>query len=117
VEAAAAQGYRRAQLALDVYAYRARAVIGALAVSIGGLDALVFTGGIGENASLLRREVCRGLECLGVFLDDQLNKSCSPDADIATPTASARILVIHTREEYMIARAAKQLAMGKTPRE
>jgi len=110
VEAAAAEGHERAQLALDVCAYRVRAMIGALAVNIGGLDALVFTGGIGENASSFRSEVCGGLECLGVSLDEQLNESCRPDADIATRTARARVLVIHTREDYMIARAAKQLA-------
>jgi acetate kinase len=110
VEAAAAAGHDRAQLALEVYAYRVRSTIGALAVGIGGLDALVLTGGIGENASSLRRDVCRGLECLGVSLDDQRNESCRPDADIAPPAATARVLVIHTRENYMIARAAKQLA-------
>lgn len=110
VEAAAAGGHERARLALDVYAHRVRALIGALAVNIGGLDALVFTGGIGENASGLRAQVCQGLECLGVSLDEQLNESCRPDADVASPSALTRVLVIHTREEYMIARAAKQLA-------
>jgi acetate kinase len=110
VQAAAARGHERARLALDVYAYRVRAMIGALAVSIGGLDALVFTGGIGENSASLRTDVCRGLECLGISLNEQLNQSCHPDGDIATESASVRVLVIHTREDYMIARAAKQLA-------
>jgi len=109
VEAAAARGHARAQLALDVYAYRVRAMVGALAVTIGGLDALVFTGGIGENSAWLRAEVCKGLECLGVELDGRHNADCRPDADVATPGAAARVLVIHTREDLMIARQARRL--------
>ncbi len=113
VEAAAADGNRRARLALDVYAYRVRAMVGALAVSIGGLDALAFTGGIGENSVWLRAEVCKGLECLGVNLDETLNSDCKPDTDIAASDSPARILVIHTREDLMIARQARQLALDE----
>jgi acetate kinase len=112
VEAAAAEGHQRAQLALDVYAYRVRAVVGALAVSIGGIDALVFTGGIGENSSWLRRQVCDGLECLGVYLDQEHNKNAEADTDIAERESSARVLVIHTREDLMIAREARQLMVN-----
>jgi acetate kinase len=110
VEAAAADGHERAKLALDIYAYRVRAMVGALAVTLGGVDAMVFTGGIGENSAWLRSEICRGLECLGVELDDGRNDSCKPDMDIAKDGAPARALVIHTREDYMIARAAKELS-------
>lgn len=109
VEAAAADGHERARLALDVYAYRVRAMIGSLAVTLGGVDALVFTGGIGENSKWLRSEVCDGLECLGVELDRARNDACQPDTDIARDESPARVLVIHTREDYMIARAAKEL--------
>ena len=109
VEAAAAAGHRRAKLALDVYAYRVRAMVGALAVTIGGLDGLVFTGGIGENSSWLRAEVCKGLECVGVHLDGHQNAGCTPDCDVATPDSPARVLVIHTREDLMIAREAQRL--------
>ena len=115
VEAAAAEGHRRAKLALDVYAYRVRAMVGALAVTIGGVDALVFTGGIGENSAWLRREVCNGLECLGVELDGDLNSSLSPDADLAASGSTARVLVIHTREDLMIAREAKKMALNEAP--
>lgn len=109
VEAAARQGHARAQLALDMYAYRVRAMVGALAVTLGGLDALVFTGGIGENSVWLRGEVCRGLECLGLRLDAQRNASIPPDADIAAADSPVRVLLIHTREDYLIAREARRL--------
>ncbi|MCX7427812.1 MAG: acetate kinase [Planctomycetia bacterium] len=112
VEAAAAEGHQRSKLALDVYAYRVRAMVGALAVTIGGLDALVFTGGIGENSPWLRSEVCTGLECLGVELDASRNADCHPDQDIATPGSPARVLVIHTREDFMIARETRRLVFG-----
>lgn len=109
VEAAAAGGHARARLALDVFAYRVKTMIGALVAVLGGLDALVFTGGIGENSCRLRAEVCAGLGCLGVAIDPDRNATCRPDADLATPHSPARVLVIHTREDYMIAREAKRL--------
>lgn len=109
VETAAGQGHRRAQLALDMYAYRVRAMVGALAVTLGGLDALVFTGGIGENSAWLRQEVCQGLECLGVYLDEKHNSEAVPDADVARADSPARVLVIHTREDLLIAREARRL--------
>lgn len=117
VEAAAAQGNPRAKLALDVYAYRVRAMIGALAVTLGRLDALVFTGGIGENSSWLRGEVCRGLECIGVHLDREKNQHLHPDADLATAHSPAHVLLIHTREDYMIARYARQMLLERMPAE
>ena len=113
VEAAATAGNRRAQLALDVYAYRVRAMVGALAVTLGGIDALVFTGGIGENSPWLRGEVCRGLECLGARLSTARNAACRPDADIAEDNSPARLLVIHTREDFMIAREARRLSLAR----
>jgi acetate kinase len=111
VELAAKEGHARARLALDVYAYRVRTMVGALVVTLGGLDGLVFTGGIGENSSWLRAEVCRGLECLGVRLDPSKNVSEKPDADVAAADSSARVLLIHTREDLMIAREARRLAL------
>ena len=108
VETAAAAGHGRAQLALDVYAYRVRAMVGALAVTLGGLDGLVFTGGIGENSVWLRSEVCKGLECLGVHLDPQRNAHCRPDSDVAADGSPARVLLIHTREALMIARECRR---------
>ena len=111
LEAAAQDGHQRAQLALDIYAYRVRAMVGALAVTLGGVDALVFTGGIGEHSVWLRREVCRGLECLGVDLDPGRNVACPADSDVATANSPARILLIHTREDLMIAREARHMVL------
>ena len=110
VEAAAGDGNVRARLALDVYAYRVRALIGSLAVTLGGVDALVFTGGIGENSVGLRAEVSKGLQCLGIHLDEARNAQCRPDHDVATDDSPARVLLIHTREDLLIAREAKRLA-------
>jgi acetate kinase len=109
VEAAAHDGHDRARLALRLYGDRIRAAIGALAVTMGGLDVLVFTAGVGEHSAWLRGEVCRGLECLGVRLDSAANGACQPDADIAVPGAGVRVLVLHTREELLIAREAVRL--------
>lgn len=106
---AAQAGHQRARLALDMYAYRVRAMIGALAVTMGGVDALVFTGGIGENAAELRADICRGLECLGLVLDSGQNVTVRPDAHIASPSSPGRILVIHAREDYILAREARKL--------
>jgi acetate kinase len=98
-------------LALDVYAYRVRAMVGALAVTLGGLESLVFTGGIGENSSWLRAEVCQGLECLGVRLDPERNAHCRPDCDVGADDSPARTLVIHTREDLMIARECRRVVL------
>ena len=109
LEAAAAQRHARAKLALEVCAYRVKTTIGSLAAALGGIDALVFTGGIGENSVGLRREVCDGLQHLGLHLDAQRNAACRPDADIATDDSPGRVLVVHTREDLMIARESRRL--------
>jgi acetate kinase len=104
VLAAAAAGNDRARLALEVYARRVRQTIGAMAATLGGLTAVVFTAGVGEHAAPVRAQVCAGLEVLGVELDAQANARCKPDADIATAGSRARVLVIATREDLMIVR-------------
>jgi acetate kinase len=106
---AAKAGNPRAKLALEMYAYRVRAMLGALAVTMGGVDALGFTGGIGENARELRADICRGLECLGLELDPERNAHATPDAEISAASSSGKILVIHSREDYILAREAKRL--------
>ncbi len=110
VQEAARQGHGRAQLALAIYANSVRAAIGSLAVALGGVDALVFTAGVGENAADLREDVCRGLECLGLSLDPERNGALRPDADIAAAGSAGRILVLRTREELHIAREALRVA-------
>lgn len=109
VEAAAQQGNDRARLALQIYAARVRESIGALTATLGGLDALVFTAGIGENSASLRSSACDGLEFLGLRLDRQRNADCRPDADIAAAGSPARILVLNSREDLMIAREARHV--------
>jgi len=109
VKAAADKGDDRARLALAIFADRIRAIIGAYAVALGGIDAVVFTAGIGEHAADLRAAVCEGLQILGLRLDDGRNATCVPDADIACPDSPARILVIRTQEELRIAREVRQV--------
>jgi len=99
VLAAAESGNDQAKIALAIYSHRVRQSIGALAVTMGGIDALVFTAGVGEHAPQVRAAICDGLECLGLELDVKANATCRPDADIARTGLRGRILVIATREE------------------
>jgi acetate kinase len=110
IEVAAAQGNKRARLAFDMFADRVRSSIGSLAVTLGGLDAVTFTDRIGEHSSALRAAVCEGLQVIGVRLDPAGNAACRPDADIAASDSPARILVIHTEEELMVARETRRVA-------
>jgi acetate kinase len=112
VLAAAASGNERARLALDVYAHRVRQTIGAMAATLGDIDALVFTAGVGENAVEVRRSVCAGLEGLGLELDAPANASRRPDADVATAGSRGRILVIATREDLVIVRETARVLQG-----
>jgi acetate kinase len=97
VLAAARAGNARARLAVDVYAHRVRQAVGALAATLGGVDALVFTAGVGENSAAVREASCAGLEHLGLELDPEANARCRPDADVARPGSGARILVVAAR--------------------
>jgi len=106
VRDAAGEGNERARLALAIYACAVRSAVGSLAVSLGGVDALVFTAGVGENAAELREEVCRGLECLSLRLDPERNRTLRPDADLSADGSGGRILALHTREDLHIAREA-----------
>jgi acetate kinase len=114
VQQAADAGHERAQLALALFASRVRTTIGALTAILGGIDTLVFTAGVGEHSAWLRREVCRGLEFLGLQLDETHNKTCKPDVDVARQGAPVSILVLHTREELLIAREAIRVLERKT---
>ena len=96
VLAARRADHPRARLAIDVYVHRVRQAIGAFAVTLGGVDAIVFTGGVGENSPEIRHAVCRDLEFLGIELDSDANASCRPDADVAR---CGHVLVIAARED------------------
>lgn len=102
------QGEERARLAVHMFIHRLKAFIGALAVSLEGFNVLSFTAGIGENAPLIREAVCKGLTFLNMAIDLEKNLKCKPDADISASSSSIRVLVIHTREDWMIARACFQ---------
>lgn len=104
---AAASGHKRAALAIDMYVHRIRGAVGSLAVMLGGIDALVFTAGVGENSPRIRELVCQRLEFLGLILDAEANDGCQPDADVATTDSPGRILVIQTREELEMLRQVR----------
>jgi acetate kinase len=97
----------RARLAIDLYCYRIRREIGSLAAALGGLDAIVFTGGIGENAAVIRERVCRDAAWLGIELDPAANAAGGPR--ISTPGARTSAWSIPTNEELMIARHTRRL--------
>jgi acetate kinase len=97
-----------AALALVVFVHRVAAAVAAMAASTGGLDALVFTAGIGEGSALVRERVCARLGFLGVALDAERNRDCRPDCDVGAPGAPARVVVVRSREELVAARAARE---------
>lgn len=104
IEAAVAAGNERAKLAYDMYIHRLCSLIGAMAASLGGLDVLIFTAGIGEHSAAIRAAVCERLQWLGIDLDTAKNEASPVDIDIASPESAVRILVIHTQEDLQIAR-------------
>jgi acetate kinase len=95
------EGNKRAKYAFDIFCYRIKKYIGAYAAAIGGLDALVFTGGIGENSSMIRESVCEGLEFLGISLDS--NKNINHEEMISTDKSKVKVLKVSTNEELVIA--------------
>jgi acetate kinase len=109
VLAAAEAGDSKARLAADVYVHRLRQAIGAMAATLGGVDGLVFTAGVGEHSAVIRRRACQDLAFLGLELDHAANAEFKLDADVATPAARARILVVATREDVAIAQEIKRL--------
>lgn len=112
VEEAANNGNQRARLALDILCYLTRKYIGAYAAAMGGLDAIVFTAGIGENSVTIRNQICQGLEFLGAKLDPTKNNTRGEEIDVSTPDSTVRILIIPTNEELMIAQDTAEL-VGK----
>jgi acetate kinase len=113
VRLAAARGDPRARLAIEVHAHRLRAGIAAMTAALGGLDTLVFTGGIGEHQAETRDEAAAGLGFLGVAVDESRNATARPDCDISAPGAPVRTLVIAAREDIEVARQTRAvLAAG-----
>ena len=109
---AAEAGNDRAQLALDVYAASVRHYLGAYLLELGGADAVVFTGGIGENRAAFRASVCENLEELGIVLDPQANQAARGEAKISSPESRAQVWVVPTNEELIVARQTAHLLEG-----
>jgi acetate kinase len=105
VENAAKEGNERAQLALDMYDYRVKKYIGSYAAAMGGVDAIVFTGGIGENACGTRANIMNGLDFLGVDFDAQKNDGLrGKEAELTKPNSKVKVWIVPTNEELVIAR-------------
>ncbi len=114
IEAAVNAGDPRAKLALDMYEPRILKYIGAYAAEMGGVDIIVFTGGVGENQTGLRSNVCKPLAFMGVKLDEDLNaKTRGTDTIISTPDSKVKVVVVPTDEELMIARDTEAIVSGR----
>jgi acetate kinase len=112
VLAAIETGNDRAQLAFDVYIHRLRSLMGSMLASLQGLDALIFTAGVGENSPIVRELACEAFAFLGLKLDLAKNRDRLADTDIATPDSKIRVFVINTQEDWMIAKQCWQLMSG-----
>ncbi|WP_042345351.1 acetate kinase [Bacillus massiliigorillae] len=110
IEASAAEGNHRAELALKVFSDRIHKYIGSYAARMSGVDAIIFTAGIGENSDVIRARVLEGLEFMGVYWDPSLNAVRGDDRFISYPHSPVKVLVIPTNEEVMIARDVMRLA-------
>lgn len=115
IEEEIAKGNKRAKLAFDIFCYRVKKYIGAYAAAMGGVHAIVFTGGIGENGPMEREAICEGLEFLGVKIDHQKNEETikGKEADISEENAEVRVLVIPTNEELVIAEETRRVVSQK----
>ena len=110
IEAAVNEGNERAILALEMYEQRIVKYVGAYAAEMGGLDVIVFTGGVGENQTDVRENVCSHLAFMGLEFDAELNKTIhGTEAEISTPTSKVKVVVIPTDEELMIARDTREI--------
>ena len=109
IEAEAANGNKRAQLAIDVYAYRVAQFIASYIVSLQGLDTIVFTAGIGENQFLARKRICENLKCFGVEIDDSKNNEFRDEGRISSENSKVEVWVVPTNEELMIAKDTQEL--------
>lgn len=109
IENAAFDGHKRAQLALDVFDSRVREYIGAYATAMGGVDAVIFTAGLGENSALNRESICKNLGFMGIEVDAAKNNIRGKEAIVSTEASKVKVMVVPTNEELMIARDTKAL--------
>jgi acetate kinase len=107
------QGDKRAILAMSTYNYRIKKYVGAYAAALGGVDILVFTGGVGENQAITRSDVCKGMEFMGIELDEEVNKAVrAKEMVISKPSSKVKVLIIPTDEELTIARDTVEILQG-----
>ncbi|HOI29715.1 MAG TPA: acetate kinase [Melioribacteraceae bacterium] len=109
IEEAVAEGNKKAKYAFDVFTYKIKKYVGSYAAAMGGLDALVFTGGIGENSIKVRNDVCANLEFLGIKIDPLKNENVKGETDISAPDSKVKVLRIPTNEELVIALDTQQI--------
>ncbi|HPY81854.1 MAG TPA: acetate kinase [Bacteroidales bacterium] len=114
IQNAAADGNERAQLALDMFAYRVKKYIGSYAAAMGGVDAIAFTGGIGENSKILRAKILQDFDFLGISLHETANNTAHGDTIISTDSSRVKAMVIETNEEIIIARDTYNLIQKNT---
>lgn len=112
VEQAYARGNDRARLALEVYGYHIRKYIGSYAVALGRVDAIIFTAGVGEHASLVREWACKGLDAIGAVLDPFKNATRHDESIISKAASRVRIMIVPTNEELMIARDTRDIVFA-----
>ncbi len=112
IEQATEKGNARAKLALEIFSYKVKKYIGAYAAAMGGVDAIIFTAGLGENSAEMREEICKGLEFLGINIDKVKNNVRGKETDISTSDSKVKVFLIPTNEELLIARDTKEL-VGK----
>jgi acetate kinase len=111
--AASAKGDEQAKLAIEVFCYRVKKYIGAYSATLGHVDGLIFTGGIGENSPPVRALACEGLEELGIQIDPERNQAVvGKEGEISTPASRIRVMVIPTNEELLIARDTFRAVRG-----
>jgi len=109
IEDAAEKGNVRAKLALDVFVHKVKKYIGAYAAVMNGVDAIIFTAGLGENSGYIRSEVCKDMSFLGIELDEAKNNVRGKETDLSKAGAKVKILLVPTNEELMIARDTKKI--------
>lgn len=110
IENAISAGNDRAKMALEMYDYRIKRYVGAFAAAMGGVDVIVFTGGVGENQTTTREYVCRDMQWMGIEIDEALNgKIRGKEVELSTPSSKVKVVVIPTDEELMIARDTFEL--------
>jgi acetate kinase len=115
VESAAAEGDERAVLALKMYDYRVRKYIGSYAAAMGGVDLLIFTGGIGENAWETRENICRDFEFMGLEFDRKKNEGArGKELVISKESSRVTVMIVPTNEEFVIASDTRAIVEGRS---